>query len=147
MSIPSTCHYLINEKEIAHEIIDGEAIIIHFDSGNYYSLNGMAATVWEWISAQATYGEIVGAFQSVTPDDVAEINGFVEGLVREGILERVEGAIASARKSEGLPPERALVFEAPRFNKYNDMQHLLLSDPIHEVDETGWPHPPSHAEA
>jgi Coenzyme PQQ synthesis protein D (PqqD) len=145
MSIPGTCYYLISEKDIAHEIIDGEAIIIHFDTGNYYSLNGMAAVVWEWISARATYGEIVGAFQSVTPEDIAEINGFVEGLVKEGILERTGAALPSDRRAESLPPKGTLVFAAPRFNKYNDMQHLLLSDPIHEVDETGWPHPQPHA--
>jgi len=144
MSIPNTSHYLISEKDIAHEIIDGGAIIIHFDSGNYYSLNGMAATVWEWISAKATYGEIVGAFRSVTPDDIAEINGFVEGLVKEGILERSNGPVPSDRAPASLPPKGTLAFEAPRFNKYNDMQHLLLSDPIHEVDETGWPHPQPH---
>ena len=30
-------------------------------------------------------------------------------------------------------------FEAPILNKYNDMQELLLLDPIHDVDEAGWP--------
>jgi hypothetical protein len=27
----------------------------------------------------------------------------------------------------------------PVLNKYTDMQDLLLLDPIHEVDERGWP--------
>jgi hypothetical protein len=31
------------------------------------------------------------------------------------------------------------VFNAPVLNKYTDMQDLLLLDPIHEVDATGWP--------
>ena len=30
-------------------------------------------------------------------------------------------------------------FEAPILHKYTDMQDLLLLDPIHEVDEAGWP--------
>jgi hypothetical protein len=25
------------------------------------------------------------------------------------------------------------------FEKYTDMESLLLADPIHEVDEQGWP--------
>lgn len=141
MAIPSSRHYLIAEKDIAHEIIDGEAIIIHFDSGNYYSLNGMAATFWEWLEAGATYGEMTGAFQNLTEDDIAEINGFVEGLVRENILARVDEPLPANRPADRLPPKSQLVFQAPRFDKYNDMQHLLLSDPIHEVDEErGWPH-------
>jgi hypothetical protein len=31
-------------------------------------------------------------------------------------------------------------FEKPGLQKYSDMQDLLLLDPIHEVDEMGWPH-------
>jgi hypothetical protein len=30
-------------------------------------------------------------------------------------------------------------FEAPVLQKYTDMQDLLLLDPIHDTDETGWP--------
>ena len=30
-------------------------------------------------------------------------------------------------------------FEAPALQVYTDMEDLLLLDPIHEVDEMGWP--------
>lgn len=30
-------------------------------------------------------------------------------------------------------------FTPPVLNKFTDMQELLLLDPIHDVDETGWP--------
>ena len=30
-------------------------------------------------------------------------------------------------------------FEAPRLTKYTDMRDLLVLDPIHDVDESGWP--------
>ena len=32
-------------------------------------------------------------------------------------------------------------FNPPSLNKYSDMQELLLLDPIHDVDEAGWPKP------
>ncbi len=28
----------------------------------------------------------------------------------------------------------------PRLETYSDMQDLILLDPVHEVDERGWPH-------
>ena len=37
------------------------------------------------------------------------------------------------------PGIERLSFEAPILHKYTDMQDLLLLDPIHEVDEAGWP--------
>ena len=30
----------------------------------------------------------------------------------------------------------------PQLSSYTDMQELLLLDPIHEVDESGWPNRP-----
>jgi hypothetical protein len=30
-------------------------------------------------------------------------------------------------------------FEMPKLSKYTDMEDLLALDPIHEVDEMGWP--------
>jgi len=30
-------------------------------------------------------------------------------------------------------------FVLPVLERYTDMQELLLIDPIHDVDETGWP--------
>ena len=135
-------HYRINEKKIAHEVVDGEAIIIHFDSGNYYSLNGMASQLWELIAGKATYQQILGVFQQLSPQDLAALDFFLDGLITEGILERVEGEPSPASDLV-LPANR--VFVAPTFEKFNDMQQLLLSDPIHEVDETGWPHPQPEA--
>ena len=41
------------------------------------------------------------------------------------------GAEASAEKRP---------FRAPSFQRFEDMQGFLLVDPIHEVDDTGWPH-------
>jgi hypothetical protein len=30
-------------------------------------------------------------------------------------------------------------YQEPKLGKYTDMQELLLLDPVHEVDEAGWP--------
>jgi hypothetical protein len=43
---------------------------------------------------------------------------------------------------EGVPsgePSPREPFAAPALNTFSDMQELLLLDPIHEVDEAGWP--------
>jgi hypothetical protein len=41
-----------------------------------------------------------------------------------------------------------IVFSEPTFEKYTDMQALLLADPIHDVElQAGWPHLKSDAES
>jgi Coenzyme PQQ synthesis protein D (PqqD) len=130
-------YFHISDNKVAHEIIDGEAIVIHFESGNYYSLQGIAAQLWQWFASRASRREILDAFQDLSPDQIQSFDSFTEALVKEEILEK---SVASADRQPTSPlPKRKVPFELPSFSKYNDMQNLLLSDPIHDVDETGWP--------
>jgi hypothetical protein len=141
MSTPLNRCYVIVEKDIAHELIEGEAIIIHFSTGNYYSLNGIAAELWAWMEAGASYGEITSAFQNLSPEQMADIDSFLEGLMKEGLITAPDEKTLVKRKTDQLPAPGTRTFSVPRFDKYNDMQNLLLSDPIHEVDDQrGWPH-------
>ena len=39
----------------------------------------------------------------------------------------------------GVEPVLAGEYQAPSLEKYSDLQDLLLIDPIHEADESGWP--------
>ena len=41
--------------------------------------------------------------------------------------------------SEAADGRSRLPFAAPVLHKYTDMEDLLLLDPIHDVDESGWP--------
>jgi hypothetical protein len=45
----------------------------------------------------------------------------------------------ASAKSDCSEPAQPVKFEKCELIKYTDMQELLLLDPIHEVDETGWP--------
>ena len=124
----------INTAKVAHEIIDGEAVIIHLESGHYYSLTGISSHLWQWLAAGASRQQILDALDPLTPGQVGALDGFFASLVAEGILEPGGGAAAEPLTKYGA------AFETPAFAKYNDMQNLLLSDPIHDVDEAGWPH-------
>lgn len=49
MKLPNT--FRMNEPYVIAEEIDGEAIILNFESGTYYSLNESAALIWRAIQA------------------------------------------------------------------------------------------------
>ncbi len=131
-------YYKILETKIAHETISGEVVIIHFNSGNYYSLVGGAATVWQWIQGGASQQEIAEAFMELKPREKLELNAFLEQLVLEQVVEKT--ATCPVEVPAAIP-RGAARFEAPVMAKYNDMKVLLLADPIHQVDEAGWPEP------
>src|SRR5690606_33095238 len=54
----SNCHQ-VNEDTLSHELIDGEVVIIQFDTGNYYSLAGTAADLWERLLSPATTADLL----------------------------------------------------------------------------------------
>ena len=130
-------YYKIVDHNVAHEIIDGEVIIIHFDTGNYYSLEGIAAQMWQWFAARASRQQILDAFQDLESRQIQNLDEFIDFLLKEELLMITD--VAPEQQSTLPLPKREVPFQSPRFTKYNDMQILLMSDPLHDVDETGWP--------
>jgi len=140
--------YKINAPHIVHEIFDDhEAAIINLTSGNYYSLDPVGAFVWSHIDSGAAVGEIVQEVLAHYEGEAAEVSRalakFIEALQAEELI-----TIASDHAGEAKGPaitgggngnDAKTAFTAPLLERYNDMQELLLLDPIHEVDETGWP--------
>ena len=130
--------YRINSQKVAYEIIDDEVIAIHLETGNYYSMEGVSSQVWEWIVGGASLRQVREAFQDLQADQVQVLDGFIESLVQE---ELIVGNNGEGGESPAVSlPKGEFVFEPTKFAKYDEMQHLIVADPIHDVDERGWPH-------
>jgi len=61
---------------------------------------------------------------------------FLDVLVKEDLIHATDDAGGGAASSGG---SERLVFEDPVIEKYSDMKAILLADPIHDVEEEGWP--------
>jgi len=139
----------INVPKIVHETIDGETVILNLDKGNYYSLVGIGAEIWDFIENNATMGSVIenisNNYQGEQGDIEVAIDSFVSELLREGLVipdneNNPENEESSHVQVQSGLKEKKLSFEAPKLNKYTDMQDLLLLDPIHDVDDKkGWP--------
>ena len=134
----------VNAPQVIHESIDGEVIIINLTSGNYYSVKGSGADVWALIeqSPGATRADLAGALELRFEGSQSEIDGLLESFLSDL---RAEGRVTDADPSGDPPVFEAPAdgmrqpFSAPLLEKYTDMQDLVLLDPVHEVDATGWP--------
>jgi hypothetical protein len=141
--------YKINAPHIVHEIFeDQEAAIINLKSGNYYSLDPVGAYIWAQIESAGTLDEVVAQvmnrYEGPMIDITNEVNKFVDALQAEDLIVAAIDApsdySAQRVRTDGIGNGGKIAFTAPVVERYNDMQELLLLDPIHEVDETGWPH-------
>ena len=135
--------FRVNTPKVVHETIDGEVVIIHLDTGCYYSLDGVGAVIWDRLDHGATVGETGAWLGQHYPAAQVEAAGLVVRLAGELQTEDLivplnDPSPAAAERAEPGAPLPAS-FQPPVLRKHTDMQDLLLLDPIHEVDETGWP--------
>ena len=139
--------FRINTPRVVHETIDGETIIVDFDSGAYFSTDGAGAVIWEQVAANSPVNDIVHLLTQRYAGDRGVIeNGvqrFLAELQRESLIVPLEETPASSHQLAPAPADinagERPAFQEPSLHKFTDMQDLLLLDPIHDVDEGGWP--------
>lgn len=137
----NAARYRIVQSGITHQNIDGEVIVIHLGTGKYFSLTGAAAIVWESLAKPRGVAELVGVFSDLPAEGRAAIEGLLSTLAAESLVEvAVETTDAVSTVCDALHAWRH-----PSVEIYSDMQDLLLADPIHDVDEKGWPSLPPAA--
>lgn len=140
--------FQINSPKVVQETIEGEVVIVNLEKGDYYSLLKTGADIWSAIEKGNSTTEIIAEMTERYEGDRETIETAVNSLIAQLKAEEI---IISASKNESEnpnPPEvkiatknnqQKLPFEAPILSKYTDMEELLALDPIHEVDEMGWP--------
>jgi hypothetical protein len=135
--------YHVNKPDVILENFDDEIVIVNLASGNYYSVDAIGAEIWTMLHNGATAAEIAVQLSREYEAAASIIEQAVTEFIREALSEKliVSDANAGARiyPLNTPAPNVRKPFASPALHKYTDMQELLLVDPIHEVDETGWP--------
>lgn len=128
--------YYLNPR-LAAEIFDGEYIIANLDTGLYFSVQGLAVSMINFLPFE-TKDQVIDLLANPFPENSEtiqkELTSILEELIENEIVLKDDLKTLVESKSNTLP----IKYVASRFNKYADMQDLLLLDPIHDVDEDGW---------
>ncbi|HWE06167.1 MAG TPA: PqqD family protein [Rhizomicrobium sp.] len=137
----------VNAPDVAGEIVDGEAIIMHLKRGYYYSLEGSGALIWGGVENRMKASAIADALASHFGLEAAHARQTVGALFEELLSHELVRAAAPPGQDADLSaiPLPACLYAEPRLEIFTDMQDLLLLDPIHDVDEAGWPVAPRQA--
>jgi hypothetical protein len=139
----SNARLSVNAPKVANQLIDGEVIMINLDTGTYYSLDKVGALVWSLIQQSASLETIIEGisfrYEASREEMLDSVAKLIDDLSAENLIRIDEAAVESNAPRAVDPAPQKQKFEAPSLQKYTDMQDLLLLDPIHEVDEAGWP--------
>ena len=118
---------------------DDEVILANFETGVYYSLAATAADIWLGLKSGATVEDLVTAFVTHSTNGVEDqrqsIANFIDELLSEKIILPHEGV----PDPQPWSPQFSKSFSQPVLNRYDDLRDLLLLDPVHDVNDAGWP--------
>lgn len=133
----------VRSAQVMSEVLDGEAVIIDLGSGRYHAASGAGATVWQAVSAGSSMEGIlaeVARLHTAVPQDAADqIRRFIDQAVAAGLVVEENGEQAPPSIA-GTPAAATTPWSTPVLESHNDLEDLLLLDPVHEVTEAGWPH-------
>jgi Coenzyme PQQ synthesis protein D (PqqD) len=149
--LEKTTTYAINAPDVIAETIEGETILVNLATGSYYSLEGSGTEIWNGLMNGGTPSviadELALRYDGPAPEILAAIDQLVDELRAEQIVVETP---ATASETPVLAPAETgerRPFVSPTLKKFTDMQAIILLDPVHEVDQRGWPHPAEEDEA
>lgn len=136
--------YAIAHKNIAGEIIDDELVIIDLTRGVYFSSKGSSLILWRAISSGQDARAVVKELAKRSPDAEgfeASALSWLETLLREGVLrEDTDCAVGGVDAFITSLSEQPIT--SPTLEMHEDLEDILLFDPVHDFDELGWPKQP-----
>lgn len=131
--------YRINSPQVVCQIFDTETVAVNMESGCYYSVEGAGSGILRCVESGCTLAEILAA---VAPGDdaaAASVEAFLREALAEGLIVGEECATVPGVEASPVDAPPAKPWVLPRLQKFSDMRELLLLDPIHELDQAGWP--------
>jgi hypothetical protein len=134
-------YYEINAPAVISEPMEDEVVVINLDNGCYYNLNKTAAHIWNFLDQGYSMKSIASYAKKFYPGETESIRSdfetFLRRLIDEQLVREIEGRNGGEIHADGFDGR---AYEKPDFEKFSDMQEMLLLDPIHEVSDEGWPH-------
>lgn len=129
---------------VSMERLDGETIVINFDSGEYFSFRGSSADILWLVEAEVSEQSWGKLLESEFPDlhwnleRQQEVHTFLQDLASAGLIETTDAP--SINSVDGLPNDYPRTsWSAPSVQAHDDLVDLLVIDPIHDASDGGWP--------
>jgi hypothetical protein len=135
--------FTVNRPKVIYQKFQNEVILINLELGSYYSLEGSGAETWALLESgadrQAIMDQFTAQYRATAEEIAGGVNRFLDDLLAEGLVSPIDGQPVAIHRNGHIAAGERPQFVPPTFTKYTDMEDLLVLDPIHDVDETGWP--------
>ncbi len=138
----STC-YRVASPQITSEILDDEVMIINLKNGHYFNISGSGTEIWDLLQQGSSVNQLLSrlgqCYQGNEATFQSHLEDFLNSLQKEELIAAFTAENGASDTQPSSPAVSQKNFTPPVLSKYSDMQELLLLDPIHDVDDAGWP--------
>ena len=128
--------------DIVFENYEDEMVLLNLPQGVYFTLDRTSADCLLWLLGAPSAAAALEAIRERHAGDADEIASglaqLAEQLAGAGLaLARADGEAAQALDIGPAPPGSR--YAPSRLERYDDIEDILKFDPVHEVNDTGWP--------
>lgn len=121
--------------DVVAEDFGGEMVVLNLANGKYFSLPGIAASLWRDLADGCPVATLVARAEAAGATVAEGVERLATTLVAEGLL-RMRATPVTVSPGTSFDGITA----SPTMESYDDMADLILADPVHDVEEaTGWP--------
>lgn len=114
-------------EHAAGKVMDGELVVINFNSGLYYSSMGVGTAIWQLMEAGQSLGAIAATIARDTGIALeivgADVGGFMEQLLSAGVIEASEVPVSA------VVVEYSGVYASPTLTSFHDLEQSVALDP------------------
>lgn len=131
----------ISAPDVVAEDFGNEIVVLNLANGKYFSLTDTSADIWRDIVNGLNPDALVNHLQALKSIHTEAAGCFIGKLISEQLIRQASSprplmALENATSITAL--EKAT--EPPKLEIFDDMAELILSDPVHDVEEEkGWP--------
>lgn len=132
--------YIVDSANVSWEHVGGEVIAIQLSTGRYYNMTDSASAIWLILSNGASIETLSIKLRGFYKDESLNLSGlkdFVSECIKSSLLVPID--VVNPDRDRELPDLKCDSWSVPQLNEYTDLQDLILVDPIHDVQESGWP--------
>lgn len=120
--------YVVNRADVTWRVVDDEAVLVHAQTSEYFSLNESGTWLWGLLEAPCTAADLTAAlgarYRRGAGDTAADVEAFLSRLEQAGLVTPVASSGTAAPPSTVAPRDP---YEPPQLVKFGDLETLILS--------------------
>lgn len=132
--------YIAFDENVVSDVFGDEVVIVNLQTGVYFSLQSTAASIWKLLMDAYSVKTIIDTYSVKFIEDQVVISETILSFVSDLETNQLIKVTADLQENtQTIDLGNIASFIAPKIEQFNDMQDILLLDPVHDVDAQGWP--------